>query len=141
MSVVVKSNEELLLSSQNNEAKLDTLNTNVAKESKQDTMITTLSNIETNTNGLGLGTTGTQTTVARSATSVTLLSSLSTRNEFYIRNDSTTDLWVSYGATATVNKGIKLAKGDTLVGDKYTGQVSGIWTSAGAGNAEIISVD
>lgn len=141
MSVIVKSNEDLLLSSQNNEAKLDTLNTNVAKEAKQDTMITALNTIVTNTNGLGLGTAGTQTTVARSATSVSLLASLSTRNEFYIRNDSTTDLWIAYGATATVNKGIKLSKGDTLVGDKYTGAISGIWTSAGAGNAEIISVD
>lgn len=140
MSLITKSNEDLLLEAQNANTKLDTLNTNGAKESKQDTMITSLSNIEANTSGLGMGTVGTQSTVSRSATSVTLLASNSSRNEAYIRNDSTTDLWVSLGATATVNKGIKLAKGDTLIEDKYTGAISGIWTSAGAGNAEIIEV-
>ena len=99
-----------------------------------------LYSIITNTNGLGSGTTGAQTTVARSATSVTLLAAATTRKEAQIRNDSNNELYINFGATAVVGKGVKLAKGDVLISDKYTGIITGIWSSAGAGNAEILQV-
>ena len=141
MSNITKSNDDLLLESQSTNTKLDTLNTNVSKESKQDTMITSLSTIATNTNGIGLGTTGAQSTVARSASSVTLVASNADRKEVMIRNDSSAKLYINFGATATVGKGIELKNGDALFDDKYSGVISGIWVSGGAGNAEIIEVD
>lgn len=141
MSLVIKSNEELLLSSQNQETKLDTLNTNGAKEVKQDTQITALNTIVTNTSGLALGDTGAATSVSQSATSVSLLASNVDRKEFYIRNDANQELYINYGATATVSSPIKLGKGDTLIEDRYTGVISGIWSGAGAGNARVLEID
>lgn len=140
MGVVVKSNEDLLLESQSTNTKLDTLNTNGAKESKQDTMITSLANIETNTGGFGLGDTGAESTVARSATSVTILAANAARVEAIIRNDSNTSMYLSLTGTATTSSTIELLKGDTYFEDKYTGIISGIWNSAGAGNAIITEV-
>jgi len=140
MGVVVKSNEDLLLESQSTNTKLDTLNTNGAKESKQDTMITSLANIETNTGGFGLGDTGAESTVARSATSVTILAANSARVEAIIRNDSNKSMYLSLTGTATTSSTIELGKGDTYFEDKYTGIISGIWESAGAGNAIVTEV-
>jgi hypothetical protein len=140
MGVVVKSNEDLLIESQSTNTKLDTLNTNGAKESKQDTMITSLANIETNTGGFGLGDTGAESTVARSATSVTILAANADRVEAIIRNDSNATMYLSLTGTATTSSTIELLKGDTYFEDKYTGIISGIWASAGAGNAIITEV-
>lgn len=140
MGVVVKSNEDLLLEQQSTNTKLDTLNTNGAKESKQDTAITALQSIETNTNGLGLGDTGAETTVARSATSVTILAANASRAEAIVRNDSNATLYLSLTGTATTSSTIELLKGDTYFEDKYTGIISGIWDSAGAGNAIVTEV-
>jgi len=140
MGVVVKSNEDLLLESQSTNTKLDTLNTNGAKESKQDTMITSLANIETNTGGFGLGDTGAESTVARSVTSVTILAANASRVEAIIRNNSNTTMYLSLTGTATTSSTIELLKGDTYFEDKYTGIISGIWNSAGAGNAIVTEV-
>ena len=140
MGLVVKSNEDLLIESQSTNTKLDTLNTNGAKESKQDTMITSLANIETNTGGFGLGDTGAESTVARSATSVTILAANSARVEAIIRNDSNKSMYLSLTGTATTSSTIELGKGDTYFEDKYTGIISGIWESAGAGNAIVTEV-
>jgi len=140
MGVVVKSNEDLLLESQSTNTKLDTLNTNGAKESKQDTMITSLANIETNTGGFGLGDTGAESTVARSVTSVTILAANASRVEAIIRNNSSTTMYLSLTGTATTSSTIELLKGDTYFEDKYTGIISGIWNSAGAGNAIVTEV-
>jgi hypothetical protein len=140
MSNITKSNEELLLSSQNQETKLDTLNTNAAKEAKQDTQITALNTIATNTNGLGLGTTSTNTSVAQSATSVTILASNANRKEAVIRNDANQDLYLHRGATATTSSAVKLSKGDTFIDSKYSGIITGIWSGAGAGSARISEV-
>jgi hypothetical protein len=140
MGVVVKSNEDLLLESQSTNTKLDTLNTNGAKESKQDTMITSLANIVTNTGGFGLGDTGAESTVARSATSVTILAANASRVEAIIRNSSNTTMYLSLTGTATTSSTIELLKGDTYFEDKYTGIISGIWNSAGAGNAIVTEV-
>lgn len=140
MSGVIKSNEDLLLSSQNNEAKLDTLNTNVAKESKQDTANSALASIVINTNGLGLGTAGAGSSIAQSATSTTIIAANANRKAVIIRNDANNDLYLAHGATATTSSAVKLAKGDIYVEDKYTGIISGIWSSAGAGSARITEI-
>ena len=90
--------------------------------------------------GFGTGDTGVQTTVSRSATSVTLLALNVSRNEAHIRNESNVAMYIAFGATATVGKGIKLEKNERLIEDKYTGIITAIWASAGAGSAEIIEV-
>ena len=170
MSTIIKSREDELLELQGITTEIQTLNTNGAKEAKQDTMITTLGTIDTaidssvtelqtlNTNGAkeskqddiitaingisggGGGTIGTASSVAASATSITLLASNADRKELIIRNDGNSELYIAYGATATLTSAIKLDKGDTLTDTVYTGQITGIWSSAN-GNARIIEVD
>ena len=140
MGNVVKSNEDLLLEQQSTNTKFDTLNTNGAKESKQDDMITSLANIEANTSGFGLGDTAAESTVSRSATSTTLIAANADRVEVIIRNDSNGTMYISLTGTATTSSTIELLKGDTFFEDKYTGIISGIWSSAGAGNAIITEV-
>ena len=142
MSQVQSSNDDLLLEAESTNTKLDTLNTNGAKESKQDTAITALQNIETNTGGLGLGDTGAAATVAVSVTSVTLLAANTARKQAIVRNDTNNDMYIAHGATATTNSAIKLKKGDTYIEDKYVGIMTGIWDSvAGGGNAQITEID
>ena len=141
MSTVQQSNDDLLLELESIDTRVETLNTNGAKESKQDTMITALQAIEGNTDGLGLGDTGAASSVAISATSVTLVSSNTARKEVIIRNDTNQDLYVAHGGTATLSSAVKLKKGDTYIEDKYTGVISGIWDSAsGGGNAQITEI-
>ena len=64
MSTVQASGDDQLLELESIDTRVETLNTNGAKESKQDVMITALQNIELNTDGLGLGNTGAATSVA-----------------------------------------------------------------------------
>ena len=142
MSQVQNSNDDLLLELESVDTRVETLNTNGAKESKQDTMITSLQNIETNTAGTGLGDTGAASSVAVSITSVTLIAANSARREVIIRNDTNNTLYIAHGGTATLSSAVKLKKGDTYIEDKYTGVISGIWDSAsGGGNAQITEVD
>jgi len=139
MSQVQQSNDDLLLELESIDTRVETLNTNGAKESKQDTMITELQSIAANTDGLGLADTGAASTVAVSITSVTLLAANADRKQVVIRNDTNQDLYIAHGATATVSSAIKLKKNDVYLEDKYTGTISGIWDSvAGGGNAQII---
>lgn len=141
MGLVVVSNEDLLLEAQSANTKLNTLNTNGAKEAKQDTMITSLSDIATNTAGFGLGDTGSESSTSQSATSVTILAANANRVEAIIRNDTSKILYLSFTATATTSSAIKLNKGDTYIADKYTGVIAGIWDSAaGGGNARVLEV-
>jgi hypothetical protein len=141
MSTVQASGDDQLLKLESIDTRVETLNTNGAKESKQDTIITALQNIETNTDGLGLGNTGAATSVAVSVTSVTLLAAETDRVEAIIRNDTNNNLYIALGATATTSAAIKLKKGDIFIEDKYTGVISGIWDSAGGGgNAQITEV-
>jgi len=142
MSVVQQSNDDLLLELESIDTRVETLNTNGAKESKQDTMITSLQAIETNTAGTGLGDTGAAFSVAISITSVTLLAANTSRREVIIRNDTNQDLYIAHGGTATLSSAVKLKKGDTYIEDKYTGIISGIWDAvAGGGNAQITEID
>jgi hypothetical protein len=142
MSQVQQSNDDLLLELESIDTRVETLNTNGAKESKQDTIITSLQNIESNTAGTGLGDTGAASSVAVSITSVTLVAANSARREVIIRNDTNNVLYIAHGGTATLSSAVKLKKGDTYIEDKYTGVLSGIWDSAGGGgNAQITEID
>ena len=142
MSQVQQSNDDLLLELESIDTRVETLNTNGAKEAKQDTMITSLQNIESNTAGTGLGDTGAASSVGISATSVTLVAANTARREVIIRNDTNQNLYIAHGATATLSSAVKLKKGDVYIEDKYTGIITGIWDSAsGGGNAQITEVD
>lgn len=142
MSIVQSSNDDLLLEAESTNTKLDTLNTNGAKEAKQDTMITSLQNIEANTAGTGLGDTGAASSVGVSITSVTIIAANTARREVIIRNDTNNNLYLAHGATATTSNAVKLKKNDIYIEDKYTGIISGIWDSvAGGGNAQITEID
>ena len=129
MSVVQQSNDDLLLELESIDTRVETLNTNGAKESKQDTMITELQSIAANTDGLGLADTGAASTVAISVSSVSLLAANADRKQVIIRNDTNQDLYIAHGATATTSSAIRLKKNDVYLEDKYTGVISGIWGS------------
>lgn len=79
-----------------------------------------------------------QSSVAGSASSVSLLASNANRLGATIYNDSTVNLYVRLGSTAsTSNFTVKLAPGDYYeVPFNYTGAIDGIWDSA-TGNARI----
>jgi hypothetical protein len=78
--------------------------------------------------------------VAQSATSVELLAEDLDRISFYVRNDSSNILYIALGATATTLDVIKLLPSDVYFEDKYTGVVSAIWDTAGAGNARVLDI-
>jgi len=142
MSEIQSSNDDLALELEQANTKLDTLNTNGSKEAKQDTAITLLGDIKTNTDGLGLGDTGVASSVAVSVSSVTLVALNVDRKQVIIRNDTNSNLYIAHGATATTSNAVKLKKNDVYIEDKYTGVISGIWDSvAGGGNAQITEVD
>lgn len=80
-----------------------------------------------------------QTSVASSASSVSLLAANAARRGAVMFNDSTQACYVTFGATATSsNFTYKLFPSQTLVFDVpvYPGAVSGIWDSAN-GNMRI----
>jgi hypothetical protein len=80
--------------------------------------------------------TSTPTTVASSVTSVTILASNSNRKGATIWNDSTANLFIELGATATQAAfTAKLSAGGYYeVPFRYSGVISGIWSAAN-GNA------
>ena len=82
--------------------------------------------------------TGTTTSVASSATNVTLLASNANRLGATIFNDSTQNLFVKFGATASSSSfAVKMTPGTYYeVPFNYTGIIDGIWASAN-GNARI----
>lgn len=81
---------------------------------------------------LPASTTATQTSVASSATSVTLLAANSSRKAFTVFNDSTQILYVSFTATSTTSAySVKLFPNGAYLSDFiYTGIITGIWASA-----------
>lgn len=82
--------------------------------------------------------TGTVTSVSDTASSTTLLSASAIRRGYRIYNDSTADLYVKHGATAsTTSFTYKLGPGDAWVEDEYGGRVDGIWASDASGAARI----
>ncbi|MFN6571176.1 hypothetical protein [Dendronalium sp. ChiSLP03b] len=80
--------------------------------------------------------TSTPTTVPASITSVTVLDANSNRQGATIWNESTANLYIEFGATATTSAfTAKLSAGGYFeVPLHYTGVISGIWSAAN-GNA------
>jgi hypothetical protein len=86
----------------------------------------------------------TPSTVPNSATSVSLLAANANRKSFTITNNSNQDLFVEFGATASIAAfAIRLPKlpGSNIPavyeGDEYTGAIAGIWQAAGSGGAMV----
>jgi len=93
------------------------------------------------TNSPATASTGTQTSVASSATDVTILAANTNRKGVVIFNDSTQTLFLLFGAgtSSNTNYSVQLASNSyfelpppTL----YTGIIKGIWASAN-GNARV----
>lgn len=83
------------------------------------------------------------TSVPRSATSVVIVSASNTANGVYITNDSNTNLFLRFGTTAatTVLYTVKLTSNAFFeVPSSYIGQITGIWSNAGAGSALVTVV-
>ncbi len=80
--------------------------------------------------------TSTPTTVASSTSNTTILAANSNRKGGTIWNDSTANLFIEFGATATTSVfTAKLSAGGYYeVPFNYTGVISGIWSAAN-GNA------
>lgn len=70
------------------------------------------------------------TSVASSATSVTLLALNTNRKWAFFRNDSTQVAYVAKSGTASTSSVYRLEPQGFLYFDDYTGVVSGIWVSA-----------
>jgi len=85
-------------------------------------------------------TTATLSNVSGSASSVTIIASNSSRRRLIIVNDSTANLYLKFGATAsTTSYTVLLNAGDTYespIFAVYTGIIDGIWSSA-TGSARI----
>lgn len=88
----------------------------------------------------GASATATISRVSGSATSVTLLAANSNRRRVVVYNESTADLYVKFGATASATSyTTKLGAGDTYESPTdwiYTGVIDGIWSVA-TGAAQI----
>lgn len=84
------------------------------------------------------GTSTATTQVGDSASSLTLLSSNTSRIRAVITNDSTAVLYVKEGTTASATSyTYRLAQYDSVVIDDYTGRIDGIWASDAGGNAYV----
>lgn len=80
------------------------------------------------------------TSVNDTASSTTLLSSSPLRLEAIIQNDSSSTLYVKFGATASsTDYSVKLYQ-DDILRTSYTGRIDGIWSSDGTGAAKITSL-
>jgi len=79
-------------------------------------------------------TTGTQTSVASSASDTTILAANTLRKSAFIYNDSTSILYllVAAGTSSTTNYTVQIVSGGSLSirTGEYTGIVKGIWASA-----------
>jgi hypothetical protein len=89
----------------------------------------------TNPDGSTIGqvasSTDTLTNVSGSASSVTLKAANSSRKKLIVFNDSSSNLYIKYGTTASASSfSYKLAPYDTLEEQTWTGLVTGIWDSA-----------
>ena len=88
------------------------------------------------TTGVAGGSTTTITSVASSATVVTLLAANTSRVKAIIRNDGTQVLYVREGAGAVITDPIRLAQNDIIIITDTTEIITGIWDSAN-GSARI----
>jgi len=86
------------------------------------------------------GATGTLSNVAASATSVTVLAANTARLKAVFYNDSTVNLYLKFGTTASATSfSYLLNAGMTLEETHYNGIITGIWASA-TGNARVTEV-
>ena len=77
------------------------------------------------------------TRIAGAITSVTLLAANTARKQAIIINDSTSVLYVKYGATASnTDFTFIVLAGGSLIIDDYTGRLDGIWSTA-TGSAQL----
>lgn len=77
------------------------------------------------------GATATLANVAASASSVTVLASAAGRLRAWLYNDSTSAVYIKYGATASATSFTKrLLPGEYFTVEGYTGIVDAIWDSA-----------
>ena len=82
------------------------------------------------------------TTVAASATSVSLLAANANRRQFFIVNNGSKTLYVAFAATATTGAfTFIISSNGTYISpvDGYTGVISGIWNTAN-GNAQVTEI-
>ena len=85
----------------------------------------------------------TLSSVAQSATSVSLLSANPDRRFVSIHNTANQDLFVAFAGTASLTSyTVKVPKDSFFEtqSDGYTGDISGIWSGAGSGAAKITEV-
>lgn len=84
--------------------------------------------------------TATLSNVADAASSAQLLASNSSRKGCVIWNDSTEDLFIKYGTTASLTDCVHKIPADaqwTMVAPIYTGRIDGIWRNNASGSARI----
>ena len=110
------------------------LPTGAATSANQSTANSSLSSIDGKLSAKA--TSAPTTSVASSATSVTLLNSNSNRKFASFRNDSTSVAYIELGSTATTSSVYKLAADGFMSIDNYTGAISCIWASVN-GNMRI----
>ncbi len=91
---------------------------------------------------IATGATGTLSNVAASATSVTVLAANTSRVGATITNDSTSDVYLKYGSSASTTSYTYLLPAGawwSYEGEYYNGIITGIWNTA-TGNARVTEV-
>jgi hypothetical protein len=87
--------------------------------------------------------TPTVTSVAQSATSVTIVASSPTRRAVIIYNSANKNLYLRFGSSAATTADFSVILSSNAyyeVPGYYTGQLTGIWSSAGSGAAQVTSL-
>ena len=70
-------------------------------------------------------------TIAATTNSVNLLQANFNRKEALIANDSTSDMFIKFGTSATTTSyTLKLKQDDVAIVDTYSGVLDGVWASA-----------
>jgi len=83
------------------------------------------------------------TSVSDTNTSTTLKAANSARKQIIIQNTSSAVLYIKYGTTASsTDFTVSLSQGDTLIEDRYTGRIDGIWaTDPNDGAAKVTEIE
>lgn len=81
--------------------------------------------------------TTTPISVPLSTSSVSLVPAQVNRVEAIITNNSSVDMWISFGSAAAVDKGTVLRKKSIMIVDRTDEEIFGIWVSASVGSAVI----
>jgi hypothetical protein len=83
------------------------------------------------------------TSVSDTNSSTTLKAANSARKQIIIQNTSSAVLYIKYGTTASsTDFTVSLSQGDTLIEDRYTGRIDGIWaTDPNDGAAKVTEIE